>query len=490
MSSAAVYVNQKIISGDGDLAKPFPKRSVKEVSSNRNIATLEHFSDAPHTMMINVPNGQVWKPRQSPFLFRVSIKVSDGVGGWIQQEQTHIGLELSEAKAQEPKAEKKIVVDEIAGNPLGLAVAYNAPSVCFSDVEVSLGGKTLSRTQHVAQIDSLLKRQKAKIYNTSIFPYLAPDYWTRHKLISRATLDVVPANDLVLLPYKDHCDPNLVGTETHDFLWVPDFGIFAQESLPAGQYTLRMSPEQANIIKKSFVQTLYPTRDQDYTVEFHDFKYYLTCEDTPDSVRGKTLLIDSVEQAIQFKPVLSSGDTMLSFDTPKNMIAAAVAWQGAKAFSAQHPKYSKTMFTATDGDDSQDIGSRDNLIKLDRYFMQLADGQLIPDKELRLRHGAKNLTQQLFFLNMINSGNILLDSPSEGPDSFEELGFYHYTTIREGVNCQGQTQVQFVLNDNGWADLGNNLPRCMFISFRKVVSQITYDANGSISTVIPWGLDK
>lgn len=464
---------QFIPRGPNELRPLDPKKKTINVSSSRAVNSLDQLVGAPLKFRFSIGQGYVWKPRESYFRIRASITV----GGEMQKQIYH---NLIGSSTQDGIEFTSGLLPGTANSTL--ALAYNAPATLFRSISLRLQDSIVSQTSDVALVDTMLKRIKPQIFNETVTPHLKASFWSRHKAISAAPPIVNEDTLLVHWEHKSEDDEGIPSSSEVELLWSPDVGAFGTETLPPGDWEITLQPETKSAIKAAFVQGLSDTQAE-YSVDITDFDYFYTHEESAvPSTGGQTLMLDLIEDRVQFKPIQGPALTHMGYDVEPSLVAVAAAFQTGKALNEVGPKYNKTVFTAP-GDDEKEIdfvlpGS--NAVQLTQLWMKVGDSEYPPERyNFKLGGGYAN---QLYVDNMIAQGKILARDSAEGPKAFYELGLYAYWPIQLEAQC-GPVQLhhQFAVAPGvNFSDL--NLNSLLFTRHRRVV-KVDYDKVGRAISV-------
>lgn len=522
MSSESQYSAQHFIRSDRELAPPALPRKILEVTSaNKNINSLATFCEGEHVFAFSIPQGYVFKPKQSTFRGKFRIRVKSGLGGFRQQKTAHHRLTTSVLTVEEEgggsgggdaelvsRVKQKLEIEyDTNGEPEGdnqrvysLALAYNAFSTLFQDFRVSLAGNYMTQTTNVAQVDTMCKRLWGnKELNDSWNAYLNPSWYQRHKRIS-APLDfddvkepAYETESLVNFPWHSEFEDSLPGSDQFDLWWRPHFGVLNSESLPTGEYRIEFKANTMDQIKQSFVQSLQPEGEltlNDYEVEIVDFRYYYVQELAQEgSIKNDKLVFDYGDILVQAKDVSTMEDSNIGWDLHKGTHAAAIAFQSEKSWVGKHPFYSKTLLTVP----LQRAGIPVNAIKLNDFYFE-CQGVTYPTRPHR-GMGTQNAQHlsQIHMQNLIEQGNYLIEQPGESLGAFYELGPYLFfqLDLNMGNERRLQSNQSFtkhvILDEDGqdtvpaWDQLK---VRALLFSFKRRLAEVKYNSNGLVSSVL------
>lgn len=515
MSYAIQASAQQYVSNGKELAQhPLPRKFIEVTSSNKNIASLNDFCQGQHVFVVDVGRRDVWKPKQSFFRGKFKIKVKDSTAtganypdqGYRQQRAMAQGVQMvtGEETGATGRFISAIDYDSAGGKWFSLGLAYNAMSTLFSEFNVSLSNTYLTMAKDIPHIDTICKRMNGNSgLNESFDSYLVSSFHRRHKLISEPVSPYqgiekkVPEDedgvDTLLLPLHSEYDDSLQSSAEFELNWRPHFGVLNSETLHAGNYRIEFQAENLNKIKSAFVQSLHDSAGvsiDDYMVELVDFRYYVCLETAMAPITGDTPILDYVDVSFQQKDINSDQDSTISWDMPKGLQAAAIAFQSESSYVGAHPFYSKTLFTVPYKTNSLPV----NAIKLNDFFFDDGQGKTYPTRPFKGmgKQGAQHLGQ-IHKQNQVEQGNVILEQPSETLSAFYELGPYLYFQMELAEKADrhiqsNQSFTKLVIPDGAGQD---TVPawdklkvKALLFSFRRRMGAVKYDSNGFVTSVL------
>lgn len=505
MSSSSQYSAQDFISSKEELqAVPLPRKFTEITAANKNIGSLADFCQGEQVFNVSVPRNTVWKPKQSFFRGKFRIRVKKQDGSWVQQKAAGIYVAVTGdggGSGGDPAAStitKSLIFDgeddeKDAENTknFSFALAYNAVSTLFREFKVKLADNDLSRAVDVAHIDTICKRLHGySVLNESFNAYMMPNWHRRHKLISSPVPDFEPESTRMILPWHPEHDDSLPGSSEFELLWRPHFGVLNEETLPAGEYKIEIVPQDADMIKSSFVQSLHNAVSDfdktDYEVEILDFRYYVCTEESAAGpVANRQVILDYVDIRFQQKDVSTEYDSNISWDVPLGLQAAAIAFQSEQSYLGMHPFYSKTLLTVPYADPAV-RGPPVNSIKLDNFYFDDQTGKTYPHRPFKGmgKQGAQHLGQ-IHMQNLIEQGNVLIEQPSETLADFYELGPYLYFQMElhddRARTIQSNQSFTKLAAAGNWDALK---VRALLFMFMRRKAVIKYNQSGYVSSVL------
>ncbi len=406
----------------------------EQIAPSRDV-TGDNFPNGMQHYNWEVSGNKWWCPQKTYMRFRVSYTKEDGD-------------QLVETDAVSP--------------------AMFMISNLYQSAEILVGDRVVGRIgQYMAEIDALKQRMsKSKPWLDSIGEVsnfaTSDDALRRSEITSNA-----PA-------------PALRKSKDLELIWTPPLNIFHQSGcLPAGKYSLRLSPENASQYKKNAILSAggdkTPGAGNDFDFQVEDVYLYVhTVEGA--NVSNMTYALDLENYHCQADKIQGTGLTQRYFDVSPSTVALVTAYADNRKTDT---RMSGSLFTVSPDAGLEDYGNGTEQNKLNRFFISYANQQKgQPDLDPKKSTGVDQIAQ-IYNTTQLESAQYFNPAGCETYQEWLKRGLYIlYNFPKSGEDASTRVQVNQQFNN---ANTGSM--RVLLFSISRTSAQITV-SNGQVSDVV------